>query len=82
MARVPEVLVVDQDPLPILAACPVDVLQFHGSESPEQVARVRVRAYKAFRVRGLERRRPAGGSVAMLAPLAPLTHRARPRRCP
>ena len=44
-------LVVDQAPGPILAACPVDVVQFHGSETPEQVAAVRQRAYKAFRLR-------------------------------
>jgi phosphoribosylanthranilate isomerase len=44
-------LVVDQDPRPILEVCPVDVVQFHGSETPEQVAAVGRRAYKALRVR-------------------------------
>lgn len=44
-------LVVDQDPFPILEACRVDVIQFHGSESPEAVARVGCRAIKALRVR-------------------------------
>jgi phosphoribosylanthranilate isomerase len=44
-------LVVDQDPLPILSECPVDVIQFHGSETPEDVSRVHRRAYKVFRVR-------------------------------
>jgi len=44
-------LVVDQDPAPILAVCPVDVVQFHGSESPAQVAAAPRRAYRAFRVR-------------------------------
>lgn len=44
-------LVVDQDPLPILDRCPLDVIQFHGSESPETVARLGRRAVKAFRVR-------------------------------
>jgi phosphoribosylanthranilate isomerase len=47
-------LVVDQDPLPILERCPVDVVQFHGSETPEQVARLGRRAVKAFRVRAVE----------------------------
>lgn len=44
-------LVVDQDPLSILERCPLDVIQFHGSESPETVARAGRRAVKAFRVR-------------------------------
>lgn len=44
-------LVVDQDPLPILELCPVDVLQYHGAESPETVAAAPRRAVKAFRVR-------------------------------
>jgi phosphoribosylanthranilate isomerase len=45
-------VLVDQDPEPILERCPVDVLQFHGSESPEQMrAFPGVRAVKAFRVR-------------------------------
>jgi phosphoribosylanthranilate isomerase len=44
-------LVVDQDPLPILERCPVDLIQFHGSESPETVARAGRRAVKAFRLR-------------------------------
>lgn len=47
-------LVVNQDPLPILEACPLDVIQFHGTESPEQVAAVPCRAVKAFRVRSEE----------------------------
>lgn len=44
-------LVVDQDPRPILTVCAVDVMQFHGSESPEEIARSARRAIKAFRVR-------------------------------
>jgi phosphoribosylanthranilate isomerase len=44
-------LVVDQDPTPILTACPLDVIQFHGSEPPEAVAALARRAYKAFRLR-------------------------------
>jgi phosphoribosylanthranilate isomerase len=44
-------LVVDQDPLPILQLCPVDIVQFHGSEPPEAVAAVPCRSLKAFRVR-------------------------------
>jgi len=44
-------LVVDQDPRPILEACPVDVVQFHGAESPERVRALGRRALKAFRVR-------------------------------
>ena len=45
-------LVVDQDPLPILERCPrLDVIQFHGSESPEAVAACPRRSIKAFRVR-------------------------------
>jgi phosphoribosylanthranilate isomerase len=47
-------LVVDQDPLPILERCALDVIQFHGSESPEVVARAGRRAVKAFRLRGPE----------------------------
>jgi phosphoribosylanthranilate isomerase len=53
-------LVVDQDPRPILAECPVDVVQFHGSEPPEAVAAVARRAYKAFRVREEEDLRALG----------------------
>lgn len=44
-------LVVDQDPRPILEACPLDAIQFHGSETPEMVAALGSRAIKAFRVR-------------------------------
>jgi len=44
-------LVVDQDPLPILEGCPVDVLQFHGSESPEAMGSLGRRCYKTLRVR-------------------------------
>jgi phosphoribosylanthranilate isomerase len=44
-------LVVDQDPRPLLDRCPVDVVQFHGSEAPEVVAAAGRRAVKAFRVR-------------------------------
>lgn len=44
-------LVVNQDPAPILAACPLDVIQFHGAESPETVASLGRRAIKAFRLR-------------------------------
>lgn len=47
-------LVVNQDPDPILAVCPLDVIQFHGGESPETVAALGRRAVKAFRVRGAE----------------------------
>jgi phosphoribosylanthranilate isomerase len=43
-------LVVDEDPAPILEQCPLDVIQFHGSEPPERVSAV-PRAIKAFRVR-------------------------------
>ena len=44
-------LVVDQDPLPLLERCPVDVVQFHGSETPETVEVFGRRFYTAFRVR-------------------------------
>lgn len=44
-------LVVDRDPLPILEVCPLDLIQFHGSESPEAIARLGRRSVKAFRVR-------------------------------
>ncbi|HEU4751797.1 MAG TPA: phosphoribosylanthranilate isomerase [Armatimonadota bacterium] len=44
-------LVVDQDPRPILDICPLDVVQFHGSEPPDAITRIGRRAYKAFRVR-------------------------------
>jgi phosphoribosylanthranilate isomerase len=44
-------LVVNQDPQPILEACRVDVIQFHGSETPEEVAHAGCRALKALRVR-------------------------------
>lgn len=44
-------LVVDQDPRPILDVCPLDVIQFHGSETPEQVRALGRRTFKAFRVR-------------------------------
>jgi len=44
-------LVVDQDVDPILGACPLDTIQFHGSEPPEVVEACRVRAIKAFRLR-------------------------------
>lgn len=44
-------LVVDQDPLPILERCALDIVQFHGSETPEVVARAGRRAVKAFRIR-------------------------------
>ena len=48
-------LVVDQDPLPILEQCPrLDVIQFHGSESPEAITSCPRRAIKAFRVREAE----------------------------
>src|SRR4028119_608539 len=43
-------LVVDQDPFPILETCRVDVVQFHGAEPPDVVARWGRRAMKAFRV--------------------------------
>ncbi len=45
-------LVVDQDPLPILESCPgLDVIQFHGSETPGTVAACPRRAIKAYRIR-------------------------------
>jgi phosphoribosylanthranilate isomerase len=44
-------LVVDQDPRPILEVCRMDVVQFHGDESPADLARVQCRAIKALRVR-------------------------------
>lgn len=44
-------LVVNQDPQPILGVCPLDVIQFHGDESPETVAALGRRALKAFRLR-------------------------------
>jgi phosphoribosylanthranilate isomerase len=44
-------LVVDQDPRPIWDVCPLDAIQFHGSEPPEVVAAAGVRALKAFRIR-------------------------------
>lgn len=47
-------LVVDQAPLPLLEQCPVDVIQFHGAETPEQVAQLGRRAIKAFRIRSEE----------------------------
>lgn len=47
-------LVVNQDPLPFLEACLLDVIQFHGDETPEVVARLGRRAVKAFRLRSAE----------------------------
>jgi phosphoribosylanthranilate isomerase len=44
-------LVVNQDPRPILEACFLDVIQFHGDETPEEVAAVDRRCYRAFRLR-------------------------------
>jgi phosphoribosylanthranilate isomerase len=45
-------VLVDQDPRSILAVCPLDVIQFHGRETPEAMASVTgVRRVKAFRVR-------------------------------
>jgi len=45
-------VLVDQDPRPILEVCPLDVIQFHGQETPEAMAAVAgVRRVKAFRVR-------------------------------
>ncbi|MFN3650654.1 MAG: phosphoribosylanthranilate isomerase [Armatimonadota bacterium] len=44
-------LVVDQDPRPILAECPLDVIQYHGTELPGLIRMVGHRAVKAFRVR-------------------------------
>lgn len=45
-------VVVDQDVESILHECALDVIQFHGSESPDQLARVHVgRRIKAFRIR-------------------------------
>jgi phosphoribosylanthranilate isomerase len=45
-------LVVDQDPRPLREVCPVDVVQFHGSEPPEALLAAGCRAVKAFRLRG------------------------------
>lgn len=47
-------LVVNQEPLPFLEVSPLDVIQFHGDETPEVVARLGRRAVKAFRVRSDE----------------------------
>jgi phosphoribosylanthranilate isomerase len=44
-------LVVNQDPVPILDQCPLDVLQYHGDEPPEVLDRSPRRALKALRVR-------------------------------
>jgi phosphoribosylanthranilate isomerase len=44
-------LVVDQDPAPLLAECPVQLIQFHGSEPPEALAAYAGRSLKAFRLR-------------------------------
>lgn len=45
-------VLVDQDPRPILDVCPLDVIQFHGGESPETVAALEgARRVKAFRIR-------------------------------
>jgi phosphoribosylanthranilate isomerase len=45
-------LVVDQDPFPILEACPrLDVIQFHGVESSEEVGACPRRSIKAFRLK-------------------------------
>jgi phosphoribosylanthranilate isomerase len=44
-------LVVDQDPDPILDACPLDAVQFHGAEPPDVLLPYGRRAIKAFRVR-------------------------------
>ncbi len=44
-------LVVDQDPLPLIDQCPVDVVQFHGRESAAAIAPWGRRALKAFRLR-------------------------------
>ncbi len=43
-------LVVGQDPRPLLDECPLDAIQYHGSESPEAVAACPVRSIKAFRI--------------------------------
>src|SRR5688500_11099365 len=44
-------VVVDQDVEAILARCPLDAVQFHGEESPAEMAAVGgVRRIKAFRV--------------------------------
>jgi phosphoribosylanthranilate isomerase len=44
-------VVVDQDAAAILRTCPLDVIQFHGSESPADMARVKVRGIRALRIR-------------------------------
>ena len=62
-------LVVDQPVGPILAECPLDVIQFHGSESPETLeeqGRGR-RAFKAFRLRSEDDLEPLGGYVGRCA---------------
>ncbi|MBM3946736.1 MAG: phosphoribosylanthranilate isomerase, partial [SAR202 cluster bacterium] len=62
-------LVVDQEVEPILRICPVDVVQFHGQESPDMVRRCARRAIKAFRVRSssdLDRLAPYVGTAAFL----------------
>lgn len=44
-------LVVDEDPSDLLDECPLDMIQFHGDEPPELVARIGRRSIKAFRIR-------------------------------
>lgn len=43
-------LFVNQDPLPVLEICPLDVVQFHGDESPEFARRCGRRWIKVFRI--------------------------------
>src|SRR5438045_8173324 len=43
-------VVVDRELAPILEECPVDAVQFHGSESPERLAGCRAKRIKALRV--------------------------------
>jgi phosphoribosylanthranilate isomerase len=51
-------VLVDQDPRPILEVCPLGVLQFHGTETPEHLAAwgraaPGIRRVKAFRIRAV-----------------------------
>lgn len=45
-------VVVDQELGPILDECPIDTVQFHGSESPEKVAGCPLKRIKVIRLRG------------------------------
>ena len=54
-------LFVNDDPAPVLARCPLDVVQYHGDEPPETLAACPRRCYKAFRLR-------CAGDLAALRP--------------